>query len=76
MGNGWKVEVDRSVCIGSGMCIGAAPQDFKLDTARQAHPCHELMDPSDDVMEAAENCPAEAISITDAVSGEVLFPPE
>ncbi|NEE57490.1 ferredoxin, partial [Streptomyces sp. SID8455] len=25
MGDRWHVEVDRSVCIGSGMCVNHAP---------------------------------------------------
>lgn len=38
MGDRWHVEVDRSVCIGSGMCVNHAPDAFHLDTARQSHP--------------------------------------
>lgn len=76
MGDKWRVEVDRSVCIGSGMCIGSAPDDFKLDAGRQSHPRLEILDSSEAIMEAAESCPVEAISIVDAESGETLFPPE
>jgi ferredoxin len=72
----WRVEVDRSVCIGSGMCVGSAPADFSLDTGRQSHPRESVMPGSDEIMEAAESCPVEAISIFDADSGKVLFPPE
>ncbi len=38
MGDHWHVEVDRSVCIGSAMCVHHAPDAFRLDTARQSHP--------------------------------------
>ncbi|RSS45047.1 ferredoxin, partial [Streptomyces sp. WAC07061] len=37
-GDRWQVEVDRGVCIGSGMCVTHAPDAFTLDSARQSHP--------------------------------------
>ncbi|WP_406281866.1 ferredoxin [Embleya sp. NBC_00896] len=76
MGDRWRVEVDRSVCIGSGMCIGSAPADFKLDAGRQAHPRTEETDASDAIMEAAESCPVEAISILRLSDGATVFPPD
>ncbi|MDQ1011094.1 ferredoxin [Streptomyces sp. NPDC002867] len=76
MGDRWRVEVDRGVCIGSGMCVGHAPDGFRLDTARQSHPRAEAADASEEVLAAAENCPVEAITITLLDSGETVFPPE
>ncbi|MFG3257744.1 ferredoxin [Streptomyces sp. NPDC048172] len=76
MGDRWHVEVDRGVCIGSGMCVGTAPGDFTLDAARQSHPTVPERDPSELVMDAAEGCPVEAITITLAETGEAVFPPE
>ncbi|MYW05143.1 ferredoxin [Streptomyces sp. SID3343] len=76
MGDRWRVEVDRSVCIGSGMCIGSAPADFKLDAGRQSHPRAEEMDASDEILEAAESCPVEAISIIEVATGKTVFPPD
>ncbi|MER8047407.1 ferredoxin [Streptomyces sp. NPDC094032] len=76
MGDRWHVEVDRTVCIGSGMCLNHAPHDFRLDTARQSHPQAAELDASERVLAAAEGCPVEAISITLADGGETVFPPE
>lgn len=76
MGDRWKVEVDRDLCIGSGMCVNQAPGDFRLDTARQARPLESGQAPSERVLEAAEGCPVEAISIVLAGTGEAVFPPE
>ncbi|MGW1376360.1 ferredoxin [Streptomyces sp. NPDC002446] len=76
MADRWRVEVDRSVCIGSGMCVGAAPDGFRLDTARQSHPVAPETDAAEGVLAAAEGCPVEAIIVTVAGSGEVVFPPE
>lgn len=76
MSDKWRVEVDRSVCIGSGMCVGGAPHDFTLDSGRKSYPVHEVTDSSEAIMDAAESCPVEAITIVDAETGEAVFPPE
>ncbi|GLW13781.1 MULTISPECIES: ferredoxin [Streptomyces] len=76
MGERWRVEVDRGVCIGSGMCVATAPDGFRLDTARQSHPVAPEADAAADILAAAEGCPVEAITVTLAGSGEAVFPPE
>ncbi|KQX16778.1 ferredoxin [Streptomyces sp. Root431] len=76
MGDRWHVEVDRSVCIGSGMCVNHAPASFRLDTARQSHPVEPEVDAGETVLAAAEGCPVEAILIALADGGEPVFPPE
>ncbi|MEU1018959.1 MULTISPECIES: ferredoxin [unclassified Streptomyces] len=75
-GDRWRVEVDRSLCVGSGMCVVTAPGGFALDTARQSRPATPEGDADERVLEAAEGCPVEAITITLADTGEVVFPPE
>lgn len=76
MGDRWAVEVDRGVCIGSGMCVNHAPGGFTLDSARQSHPAAPETDANEKVLAAAEGCPVEAITIALAGSGEAVFPPE
>ncbi|MEU6216367.1 ferredoxin [Streptomyces sp. NPDC047022] len=76
MGDRWHIEVDRSVCIGSAQCVHRAEDAFRLDSARQSHPVEPDTDAAEQVLEAAENCPVEAILITLAHSGEAVFPPE
>lgn len=76
MGERWHIEVDRSVCVGSGMCLNHAPGRFRLDAARQSHPTAPDTAAGTDVMAAAEGCPVEAIRLTLLTSGEVVFPPE
>ncbi|MGY0023636.1 ferredoxin [Streptomyces sp. cg35] len=76
MGDRWHVEVDRSVCIGSGMCLNNAPGAFRLDSARQSHPVDPDVDAGEAVLAAAEGCPVEAITLALADTGEVVFPPE
>ena len=49
MGDRWHVEVDRGVCIGSGMCVNHAPDGFRLDSARQSHPAAPETDANEGV---------------------------
>ncbi|WP_042427218.1 ferredoxin [Streptacidiphilus anmyonensis] len=74
MGDRWRVEVDRGVCISSGFCANSAPDAFRLDSARQSHPVDEEIDASEVVLAAAETCPVEAILIQMAETGEPVFP--
>lgn len=76
MGDRWHVEVDRSLCIGSAQCVHRAAGAFRLDAARQSRPVEPETDADERVLEAAENCPVEAVVITLAGSGEVVFPPD
>ncbi|CAL9430969.1 ferredoxin [Streptomyces sp. enrichment culture] len=76
MGDRWHVEVDRSLCIGSAQCVHRVAEGFRLDAARQSRPVEPETDADERVLEAAENCPVEAIVITLVGSGEAVFPPE
>lgn len=76
MGDRWQIEVDRAVCIGSGMCVNHAPDTFALDSARQSHPRSPETDANEPALTAAEGCPVEAILITLSTTGEPVFPPE
>jgi len=75
MAKRWLLEVDHGTCVSSGMCVGLAPAAFELTSARQSSPKLAEVDPDDAVLDAAENCPVEAITITDAVTGAAVFPP-
>jgi ferredoxin len=72
----WTAEIDGDLCIGSGGCVLRAPDGFELNAARQSCPKHALLTPSEQIMDAAENCPVEAITIREAGTGKVVFPPE
>ncbi|GAA0493696.1 ferredoxin [Streptomyces stramineus] len=76
MGERWRVEVDRGVCVGSGLCAGTAPGAFRLDTARQSHPTDPEAEASGAVLAAAESCPVEAITVRALDSGAAIFPPD
>ncbi|MEU7043283.1 ferredoxin [Streptomyces varsoviensis] len=69
----WRVDVDRSVCIGSGICAGSAPELFRLEGER-ARPVQEEIEPQEAALDVADSCPAMAITITEGT--EVVGPRE
>lgn len=66
----WRVRVDTTRCVSSGMCVGSAPDRFAFDAELHSRPVSELVDDDDAVRDAAAFCPVEAISVTDAETGE------
>lgn len=74
-GRKWQIEVDSGVCIGSGMCTGIAPGHFRLEGNR-SRPVDEFTGEADAVLDAAENCPVEAILVRHAETGARLAPVE
>jgi ferredoxin len=57
-------------CSAHGDCVEIAPQVFRLDDTAVVIGAG----PDDLVLEAAEACPAVAISVVDQETGETLFP--
>ncbi|MFE1318242.1 ferredoxin [Kitasatospora phosalacinea] len=68
------VAVDRSRCIGSGLCARTAPADLALGPDGRAAPVRPATAASAELTEAAEMCPVEAIAVRDATTGEVVAP--
>ncbi|MDH6140517.1 MULTISPECIES: ferredoxin [Kitasatospora] len=67
------VSVDRLRCAGTGLCVASAPDDLALSDGR-ARPLRARTDALDEVVEAAELCPMEAITVRRAATGEQLAP--
>jgi ferredoxin len=67
------LEVDRSLCFGFGDCVDTAPTVFALDDENTAY----VIDPDaadvDLIVEAAQNCPVDAIIVTDE-NGAQIYP--
>ncbi len=57
------IEVDRDLCIGSGDCVDSAPEVFELDVEDKARVIDPDGAPTDEVIEAAGNCPVTAIFV-------------
>ena len=61
-------------CISSGYCRNSAPDVFGAGDDRKSVVKSNPVDESDAVWEAMEGCPVEAISATDAATGDNVFP--
>lgn len=69
----WRVSVDPHRCIGAGICAGAAPRHFRLVDGFST-PTSPIIDPAEQVIDAAESCPVEAIAVRDAASDRLIAP--
>jgi len=60
-----KVHVDKTTCIGCGVCVALAPEYFKLDTDGKSVAIREEVAPGDEekVRNAAMSCPTQSIKI-------------
>jgi ferredoxin len=71
----WHVEIDADICISSLGCVTRVPEAFER-VDRKSCVRHALMAPMDLVLESAETCPVEAITIREEGTGRLIFPPE
>lgn len=71
--DGYRIRVDRELCIGAASCIALAPEIFELDSEGIAI----ITDPDgstvEAMMEAAKSCPTNAIIVEDA-DGNQIWP--
>jgi ferredoxin len=72
--NGIAIVVDRELCYGFGDCVDSAPGVFQLDDEDKSVVVDPNAQPRDDILMAAQDCPVDAITITDAETGEQLYP--
>ncbi|GHJ56949.1 ferredoxin [Micromonospora chersina] len=63
-GTEWRLHVDPTRCIGSGICAGVAPRHFVLVDGL-SRPVAERIAADESVLDAAESCPLEAIVVSD-----------
>ncbi len=67
------IEVDRALCYGFGDCVDTVPAVFALDEEDTAIVLDPDAAPLVDVVEAAQNCPVDAIIIVDE-DGQQIYP--
>jgi ferredoxin len=67
------IEVDRALCYGFGDCVDTVPAVFALDEEDTAVVLDPDAAPLDGVVEAAQNCPVDAIIIVDE-DGQQIYP--
>jgi ferredoxin len=59
----WSIEVDRELCMGSGMCIVYAPATFAHDEHTKAVVVDPAGDPIDAIRNAVQACPTSALRL-------------
>ena len=60
-----KLEADRDVCIGAGMCVMSAEAVFDQDDDGIVVVLDETPDDADAARRAVANCPSGALSLTE-----------
>ncbi len=72
--SGYKVWVDRNLCIGAATCIAVSPKGYVLDKEAKAVILETVdEDTIENIIESAKACPVAAIIIEDA-KGNRVFP--
>lgn len=69
-----EARVDRTRCVGTGACAATAPADLTLGPDGRARLRTPAPADLDQLTEAAELCPVEAITIHLAATGEQIAP--
>jgi ferredoxin len=67
---GYVAKVDELSCAGHGDCALVAPEVFRVDDIAEVVGTAPL----ERLIEAAESCPAAAISVVDTDTGEQIYP--
>ncbi|MFC7545927.1 ferredoxin [Plantactinospora sp. GCM10030261] len=73
MSTAWRIGVDAGRCIGTGICAGTAPEHFRLVDGNSA-PLADVVVPADVLLDAADSCPVEAITVRDASDDRLIAP--
>lgn len=59
-----RVTVDASTCVGSGTCVGLAPDHFIMTDDGVAAPVKVSTEGDETLRDAQDSCPVQAIEIT------------
>lgn len=70
----YKIEIDRELCIGDGACVGEAPDTLEMDDENIAVVTNTAGNSDEEILQAAQVCPVDAIILTDAETGEKVWP--
>jgi ferredoxin len=70
----YEIKIDRELCIGDGACCGEAPNTFEMDGDNIAVVKDASGHSDEEILQAAQVCPVDAIILTDKQSGEKVWP--
>ena len=68
----WRIAVDHTKCMGTALCAGTRPDRFQLK-GNHSQPVQDEVEPDDELIDIADSCPTEAITVHDA-NGKLLAP--
>jgi len=68
----YRIQVDGDTCAGSAICAGVASGYFEMGADHVARPIRDMVDADGAVVEAALNCPVDAILVVDADTGDAI----
>lgn len=57
----YRIEIDRSICMGSGVCVVYAPETFDIDDETRAVVQDAAGNPQEQIEAAVAGCPTGAI---------------
>jgi len=60
----YAIEIDRDVCMGSGVCEVYASKTFEVDDETRSTVVDPAGDPLEQIRAAAAGCPTGAITVT------------
>jgi len=66
----FSIEVDGSSCIGAGMCTAIAPEHFEYRDGRSLPAASAVGAVDDELLDAVDSCPVQAITVRDRESAE------
>ncbi|MEV7892016.1 ferredoxin [Streptomyces sp. NPDC002817] len=72
-GTVWEISVDTETCVGSGVCTHLAARRFQLAEGR-SRAVSAIVPADQSVLDAAESCPMESITVVERSSGHLLAP--
>lgn len=70
----YNVKIVRSACIGAATCVAVSPDVYELDGENIAVFKDGASDTDENTLAAAQGCPTKAIILTDAETGEQVWP--
>jgi len=71
----YQIKLIRPKCIAAASCVALSPEIFELDEESLVRFVEGVADPdTENVLLSAQSCPTAAIIITDAKTGQQLWP--
>jgi ferredoxin len=69
---GLRVRIDRTLCVGFGDCVEAAPDAFELDSEGIATFLAPGAGARDRLVNACESCPVDALTLWDEQGAQIV----